>query len=176
MLKIIVWVLCALGRVCSNLHYAQRVLRGKAKSPSDFEAVVQLTNRMTPEAFNGWLRSSFLYEADGIDFSKNPLVFMYDQCGDCDDYAHLAARLLERHGYSTYILSVFSWEKREGHAVCIGTSPAGDTYSFGNWPLLKLSSNDPVVAGTEVCRFGFKSDPWFAVKFDSKHRWVSFYS
>lgn len=174
-LKFLVWFSSLASRVAGEIHYVYRRLTGKTKGAKDFQELVNLTKDMSPSEFNGWLRSSFRYESDGIDFSKHPLVFMYDRAGDCDDFAHLAARLLEANGYSTYIISVFA-DVQRGHAVCVGKHPVtGAVFGFGNWQLMEFASDDPVVVGRSICKIGYNSKPQFIIKFDNRWRWQKFY-
>jgi hypothetical protein len=168
-LKQLIWISSVCSRVAGEIHYIYRRLVGTVATPEEYKKLLQQVQHMPPQEFNGFIRSYFQYEADGIDFSKHPLVFLKDRAGDCDDYAHLCARLLEDMGYQTYIISVFSDLKR-GHAVCVGVTPKGKVFGFGNWPLMEFNSPYWVDCGRDICRIGYNSKPQFIIKFDNRWR------
>jgi len=47
---------------------------------------------------------------------REPEVFLQRRCGDCDDFATLAADLLRRRGYTTRLVAVFM--PKEVHVIC----------------------------------------------------------
>jgi len=173
LLKYLIRISTFFSRVAAEIDYACRRLRGQAASPEAFEALLQKVQNYSPSEFNEYLRKHFTYKADKIDYSMHYLVFLHKKQGDCDDFAHLAARLLERMGYEVYIVCAFA-KNKQGHAVCVGTK-GGKTYGFGNWPLMVFGSDDFVAAGQQICGFGWESDLSFAIKFDSCWRWVDYY-
>lgn len=171
--KLLVRFSVAVSRLMSEILYLEKRLTGKVAKPEAFEAMLEKVKNYSPLAFNEYLRANFKYKADGIDYSQHPLAFIYEKQGDCDDYAHLAARLLERMGYETYLITVFADVKR-GHAVCVGTKD-GKSYGFGNWPLMHFTSPDFIEAGKTICRIGYDSAPEFIVKFDNRWRWLDYH-
>jgi hypothetical protein len=173
MLKYLIRISSFFSRAVAEIDYAYRRLRGQAASLEAFEALLQKVQNYSPNEFNEYLRGNFTYQAEKIDFSMHYLVFLRKKKGDCDDYAHLAARLLERMGYETYLITVFADVKR-GHAVCVGTK-GGKSYGFGNWPLMHFTSPDFIEAGKTICRIGYDSAPEFIVKFDNRWRWLDYH-
>ena len=173
MLKNLIRISSFFSRVWAELNYAYCRLRGQAAKPEAFEALLQKLQHYTPEQFNEYIRKHFTYKADKIDFSMHYLVFLHKKQGDCDDYAHLCAKLLERMGYDVSLVCAFA-VKGEGHCVCVGTKD-GKSYAFGNWPLIPLESSDFIHAAEKVCQFGYQSDVYFAIQFDSRWRWIDFH-
>ena len=162
-----------LSRFVGELAYIKARITGNVAKPEAFEALLEKVKNFSPEQFNDYIKSNFTYEADGIDYSDHPLMFLRTRKGDCDDFANLCGRLLERMGYAVYLTSVFADVKR-GHAVCVA-SKDGKTYGFGNWALMRFSSSDFVTVGREICLIGYNSQPEFIIKFNTKWKWLDFY-
>jgi len=173
MLKYLIRISTFFSRIVAEIDYIYHRLRGQAASVEAFEALLQKVQNYSPDQFNEYLRKHFTYKADKIDYSMHYLVFLHKKQGDCDDYAHLAARLLERMGYETYLCCVFADTER-GHCVCIAQKD-GLIFGFGNWPLMVFESFDFESVGKRICEIGYNARPKFIVKFDSRWKWEDFY-
>lgn len=172
MLKYLIRLSSISSRVVAELDYFYRRMTGQAAKPEAFEALLQKVQHYTPAMLNEYIRSHYTYNADKIDFSMHYLVFMHHKQGDCDDFAHLCARLLERMGYEVYLCCVFA-DTNRGHCVCVAQKD-GQAYGFGNWPLMAFDSFDFEAVGRKICELGYQTQPKFMVKFDSRWRWLDY--
>ena len=83
----------------------------------------------TPEEVVGWFRSNFEYRLSMPDRPKTPAETIADKCGDCDDFAKLAAMILARSGIRSDVIIIKYKGLNIMHAVCIYLDKNG-TYNF----------------------------------------------
>jgi Transglutaminase-like superfamily len=76
-------------------------------------AELKADRNLTPETLMKYV-ASFSFEAGRT--VRSPDEFLRQQCGDCDDFATLAADLLRERGYQTRLVAVFM--PGEVHVVC----------------------------------------------------------
>lgn len=69
-----------------------------------------------------------IYNADRIDNIKAWYYTLYDNIGDCEDFAILARKLLEWLGIDSTVYFLYP-EKGKGHAICVFLLPG----HFGMW-------------------------------------------
>lgn len=120
-------------------------------------------NQRTPFDLQNWIRANFQYEYDLVDYPKNPFVFMYDKCGDCEDFAKFCEILLPKLGYKNiYLVNAMSKNKL-GHTVCVAEK-GNRIYGFGNWNLLNFESHDLEEMGEMICQ-KMNSSLWFVLKY-----------
>jgi hypothetical protein len=86
---------------------------------------------LTPERFMKYF-ADFKFEL-GREVQK-PDVFLASQCGDCDDFATLAADILHEKGYSTRLIVVYL--PHDTHVVCY----VAETHSYLDYNCRKLAS------------------------------------
>jgi hypothetical protein len=68
---------------------------------------------LTPERF---IRTFADFRFESARTVREPQVFLQRRCGDCDDFATLAADLLGKKGYTTRLVAVYM--PKEVHVVC----------------------------------------------------------
>jgi hypothetical protein len=86
---------------------------------------------LTPERFMKYF-ADFKFEL-GHEVQK-PDSFLASQCGDCDDFATLAADILHEKGYSTRLIVVYM--PHDAHVVCY----VAETHSYLDYNCRKLAS------------------------------------
>jgi hypothetical protein len=94
-------------------------------------AELRADQHLTPERFMKYF-ASFKFEL-GHDVQK-PDAFLSSQCGDCDDFATLAADVLREKGYTTRLIVVYM--PRDTHVVCY----VAETHSYLDYNCRKLAS------------------------------------
>jgi hypothetical protein len=162
-----------LSRIARNFYFYVAKFKNQLALPEALTAMIDKCKKMTAWEFNEYIRKSFTYESDKIDYSKHPLMFIYDKKGDCDDYAQLAVKILPHMGYNVYLISVFADVDR-GHAVCVGEKD-GRFYGFGNWRLMTFEGKDFIKIGNEISNIGYQCNAEFILKFDSEWNLKEYY-
>jgi hypothetical protein len=76
-------------------------------------AELRADRKLTPERLMSYF-SDFKFELSRQ--VRTPETFLANRCGDCDDFATLAANLLREKGYSTRLVVVFM--PQDVHVVC----------------------------------------------------------
>jgi hypothetical protein len=107
---------------------------------------------LTPEKFARYFADfEFKFHAEVQDHN----VFLSTKSGDCDDYATVAADVLERHGYTPRMIAVRM--KGETHVVCY----IQETHSYLDYntrreknPLVPCSSEITAIAHNVALSFG----------------------
>jgi hypothetical protein len=94
-------------------------------------AELRADQNLTPERFMKHF-ANFKFEL-GHDVQK-PDAFLASQCGDCDDFATLAADILHEKGYSTRLIVVYM--PHDTHVVCY----VAETHSYLDYNCRKLAS------------------------------------
>ena len=74
---------------------------------------IRNTDKLTPDRFAAFF-SDFKFKFH--DEVQDPGVFLKSKSGDCDDYATVAADVLESHGYTPRLIAVRM--KGETHVIC----------------------------------------------------------
>jgi len=86
---------------------------------------------------------------------RSPEEFLQRQCGDCDDFATLAAELLRERGYQTRLVAVFM--PSEVHVVCY-VAEIGGYLDFNRRrepaPIVKCDHELPAIAASVAHSFG----------------------
>jgi hypothetical protein len=91
---------------------------------------------------------------------QKPEVFLSTKCGDCDDFAILAATLLAHRGYTPHLVAVFM--EREVHVVCfVAQTNSYLDYNHRKDGLL-VSSNGALDDIADKVARSFRS-PWHSV-------------
>lgn len=174
---LLIRIMMFFSRVYSNLMYQYCKLTGNISDVEDFDILLAEVENFNPEEFQDYIRENFTYQADGwVDYSKHYLQFMYDEKGDCDDFAHLCAKLLERMGFDNVHLITVMADSNFGHAICVAEKN-GKVYGFGNWRLIHFPSNDLREMGNHTLTIwkGWRPDIGqlsFVLKFDSEWNYI----
>lgn len=93
----------------------------------------------TPWKINCWLQANVKYVKDRVDYWNTPLETYNARCGDCDDYARFAQHCLNRHGYNSFFLLM--WSSKAGHATALFMEGAG-FYTLGTYGLVSHNTED----------------------------------
>jgi len=95
------------------------LLGGKLSPTSRFTLQeLEEAPELTPKQFAN-LFEHFAFEGSPI--IRPPDQFLYERCGDCDDYAVLADLVLAKRGLRTRLIQVKFAGDNVGHAVCYVT-------------------------------------------------------
>lgn len=173
-MKNTIFILHSLSRLYSKFKFQLQKIMGWTASEKEMDDLINMFKEQTPNDINEFIRINFEYTPDVIDYSKHYLSFLYDECGDCDDFANLSINILIKLGYDCYLVSAFINET-EGHAMCIAKKDE-KIYGFGNWKLMNFNSFDFKDVAKDIC---FKHDPtkelFRAIKFDKDWNIIDFY-
>jgi hypothetical protein len=82
-------------------------------SPAVTLEELERDTHLTPERF---IRTFADFGFESSRTVREPQVFLQRRCGDCDDFATLAADLLAKRGYTTRLIAVYM--PKEVHVVC----------------------------------------------------------
>lgn len=109
----------------TNVYATEGVLVSK---PKLYPATIK-----TPKDIKSWLQANFKYIPDKKpeDSFKTPEQTIQDKGGDCEDFAILAALILECLDYKPYITCVYG--KDLAHAICFFKEKDGTWSFFSNY-------------------------------------------
>lgn len=127
-------------------NFVKNWIRGRIADKNELEKVYENLKGKNAWQMQEWMRANYQYEADGFfDFRKHSRVFLYEGKGDCEDFANIFEILLPRLGYTNVYMDLVFYihddGKRAGHAICYAEKD-GNSYGFGNWPLVHYPSAD----------------------------------
>ncbi len=125
------------------------VFLGASRAPGVTLADLKADKHLTPERLMKYV-ADFKFEPGRT--VRKADEFLASQCGDCDDFATLAADLLRERGYTTRLVAVFMAE--EVHVICY-VAEAGGYLDYNRRkepsPLVKCG-NDLSAIGTSVAK------------------------
>jgi hypothetical protein len=84
---------------------------------------------------------SVIYVHDRCDWTQKPELTWGIKKGDCEDFAHLAMKLLDGINIFSGVLSVICKDKRISHAVCLFMLNGKYSY-FSNSKLIMTDTDD----------------------------------
>jgi hypothetical protein len=101
------------ARFLKACAFAGALLLSSLVTPAITLEELKADTHLTPERL---IRSFADFKFEPGRTVREPDVFLQRRCGDCDDFATLAADLLRRRGYTTRLVAVFM--PKEVHVVC----------------------------------------------------------
>ena len=78
--------------------------------------------------------NNIVYKPEKIDFTSKPWVTLIKKYGDCDDFAFLAKKILNKYYVNSYVLFLYneSFEYSGGHNVFVGKDKFGKLNVMSN--------------------------------------------
>ena len=110
-------VVCILCFGCGNINkdLIDNIVSVEGDTRS-FQQVVEFCR--TPQELSDWMKINLTYREDkSWEEFKSPERTFNDGYGDCDDFALFSKFVLEYHGISTNIISI--WGDNYGHAIVL---------------------------------------------------------
>lgn len=162
-----------LSGVYSNFIFMVRKFFGKVVSEDEMNATIETMKSFDFMTLSAWLRQTFAYANDGwIDYYKNPLHFLYDKNGDCDDFAEFCSFTLPKLGWKNVSVVIVMGKDLNGHAICVGTPPESEAIiGMGNWPYQVYQKNDLNEIGLSICG-KMKLEFLFALRYDADGKYL----
>lgn len=91
----------------------------------------------TPKALEAYLLANFKYQPDDHDRLKSVRRFMYDRCGDCEDYSLFIGSALAQMGYTVDVVEMHfrrSHEKYDHRVVVYRDRDTGKEHYLQGYP------------------------------------------
>lgn len=162
---LVVRFLIFLGSIYSKIIFVFFAIIGRVSDEEDIDDLIdnEGLRQKEPHELSMWMKTYFSYVEDIIDYSKDPLMFLYDRKGDCDDFAAFCEVLFKKLGYTNIFTVSTMADNKSGHAVCV-VERNGYVYGFGNWSIIFFDNNSIEHIGTKICS-QMNGNLWFILKY-----------
>jgi hypothetical protein len=107
----------------------------------------------TPEVIATWVQAHIEYKMDPVygllNNIQQPEVTLARGKGDCDDFSFLCLHFLQKAGYPTWLLTLFTQPMEQSHTVCV-FAEAGTFHHISNWGLHRVSAPSIVAVAPTI--------------------------